>query len=104
MDHNQHTMSTSSAQRLSNPFHSHQPTEVQDWLDCDFLNDEDEEVNVVAFNDSGSYLAAGTAHGRLVVWDMVTLSCAVVVVRSLSLWFCCPSVVACFGCGGVDVL
>jgi len=72
-----------SASRLRNPYQvaaSHD-SEYAEYakLDLGFLKDEEEIVLCLAFNDAGAYLACGTAHGRLIVWDLASLRPALVV-------------------------
>jgi COMPASS component SWD1 len=61
------------ASRLANPFTGDIPTKIEAILS---LNEKEEEGHFtsISFNDRGTYLAAGTSEGELVIWDLVTLS------------------------------
>ena len=73
-----------SALRLSDPFllrpSCYPAFEIAYWMDTAFLRDSLDPVLCMEYNEDGTYLACGTEHGRLIVWDTTTAGPALVVV------------------------
>lgn len=65
--------SAAAASRLANPFAGDVPTKVETRLSLDNY-----EFCTISFNSRGTYLAAGSTRGDVVIWDLVTLTPALV--------------------------
>jgi len=57
------------ASRLANPFAGDVPNKVEHRLSI-----EDVEFTTISYNERGTYLAAGSKTGELVIWDLITLT------------------------------